>query len=256
MTENNEQVRAALAALRNFLEDRLLAVYLHGSAVSGGLRPQSDFDLLAVVERGLTGLQRDGLLASLLQLSGRHPAASGGPRCLEVIVFRRAELAGNLAPARAEFIYGEWLRDGFEAGEKPVPTLSPEFTLLLAQARREALSLFGPGADELLPAVPLTEIHRAMRELLPALLEGLQGDERNVLLTLARMWHTANTGQFVTKDAAAAWASLRIHGRDAATLDYARKAYLGEITGDWRGRAGAAQRLAKLLGEHVAFAAL
>lgn len=82
--EEIDQVSAAMADLRDILGDVLLAVYLHGSAVSGGLRPQSDIDLLAVVDRGLTGGERDALLSSLLRLSGRHPAVQGGRRCLEI----------------------------------------------------------------------------------------------------------------------------------------------------------------------------
>jgi len=47
----------ALAALRiveDLFEVSLLAVYLHGSAVSGGLRPQSDVDLLVVTGQPMT----------------------------------------------------------------------------------------------------------------------------------------------------------------------------------------------------------
>lgn len=198
-----EQGSAALAELRRILGDGLLAVYLHGSAVSGGLRPQSDIDLLAVVERGLTGDERDALLSSLLRLSGRHPAVADGPRCLEVMVFTRLDLAGNLFPARAEFVYGEWLRDACQSGEVPMQARNPEFTLVLAQARQEAIALFGPDRDMLLPEPSMATIRQAMRDLLPALLDGLLDDTRNVLLTLARMWRTASSGAFVTKDEAA-----------------------------------------------------
>ena len=90
-----------------------------------------------------------------------------------------------------------------------------------------------------------------MRDALPDLLEGFHGDARNVLLTLARMWHTANTGIFVTKDAAARWAISRLSGPDAKTLDHARRAYLGEVTDDWSSWSDAAQQLAGQMGEYV-----
>lgn len=240
-------MRAAATALREVLGDALLAVYLHGSAVSSGLRPQSDIDLLAIVDRGMSDDQRSDLLAALLPISGRHPAAPGGPRCVEVLVFRQSDLVEARFPARAEFIYGEWLRDGFEAGEIPMPASDPEYTLVLAQARRQALPLFGPDASAFLPEIPLQHIRQAMRDALPALLDGLRGDERNVLLTLARMWRTASTGEFITKDAAAAWAIPQIPYQNATTLDYARRAYLGEITDEWGNRSGDA----KLLAEHL-----
>ncbi|RJE84147.1 aminoglycoside adenylyltransferase family protein [Paracoccus onubensis] len=247
----SEQIQTALAALHNILGDMLLAVYLHGSAVSGRLQPQSDIDLLAITERDLTEDQRDGLLTALLRISGRHPATAGGARCLEVMLFRRSDLARTAYPARAEFIYGEWLRDGFEAGERPMPTRDPEHTLVLAQARQDAIPLFGAGADKLLPEIPQKHVRRAIGDALPALLGGIHGDERNVLLTLARMWRTASTGEFVTKDAAAVWAIPQIQSRDASTLDYARRAYLGELADDWSSRSDATQRLAAYLRDQV-----
>ena len=249
--EQTEQIRSALAALRGILGDALIGVYLHGSAVSGGLRPHSDIDLLAVVERDLTEDQRDALLTTLLRLSGRHPAVPGEPRCLEVIAFCRSDLAEAELPARAAFVYGEWLREAFEAGERPMPAWDPEYTLVVAQARHQAMPLLGPPTDALLPDVPRTLVREAMRDALPALLDGLRGDERNVLLTLARMWRTADTGAFVAKDAAAAWAIPRLRAKDAATLEYARRAYLGEVAEDWRKRRDAAQRLAAQLADHV-----
>lgn len=249
--EQTDQMRAAKAALKGVLGRALIAVYLHGSAVSGKLRPQSDIDLLAVVDRNMTDDQRDDLLTALLRISARHPAARGGPRCIEVMVFLLSDLSENGFPPRAEFTYGEWLRDEFEAGEIPMPTRDPEYTLVLAQARQEAIPLVGQCASELLPGIPLEHVRQAMGEALPALLHGLQGDERNVLLTLARMWHTASTGEFVTKNAAAAWAIPQISDQDAATLDYARRAYLGEIIDEWGSRGCDTQRLAEHLRERV-----
>jgi predicted nucleotidyltransferase len=227
---------AALAAAMEILEGRLLAVYLHGSAVSGGLRPQSDVDILVVVGRHMTDAMRDGLLASLLKISGRHPAGPGTPRCIELMVFLKSDLVAPGFQARCEFIYGEWLRDAFEAGEIPSPVADPEITLLLAQARREAKALHGPAPTSLLPEISADQVRHAMREWLPKLLDGLQGDERNVLLTLARMWRTAATAEFVTKDIAAEWAMPRLPERIADVLADARDAYLGRAGDDWNGR--------------------
>lgn len=194
------EARVALEILYGTFEDALVAVYLLGSVVSGELRPQSDVDILAIIDAPMTDDQRRHLLAELLEASGRHPAVAGGPRPLEVVVFLDTDLAPPAFPARAEFIYGEWLRGDFEAGQVPLAVADPEHTLLLAQAARAAIPLYDRGYGATLPEISLDHIRRAMHDALPALLGGLQGDERNVLLTLARMWHTAVTGCFVTKD--------------------------------------------------------
>lgn len=254
--ENNNggdrpQIQATQEALRSVLGDALVALYLHGSAVSGKLRPQSDIDLLAVIERDVTNDQRDKLLTELMRISGRHPAAPGGPRCIEVIMFHLSDLSEVCFPMRAEFTYGEWLRDAFESGEKLMPAHDPEFTLILAQARQEAVPLSGPGREELLPQVSMDVVRQAMGDLLPGLMEGLEGDERNVLLTLARMWRTTSAGDFVSKDEAVLWAIPQMPVQEAATLDYARRAYLGQTIDEWGSRRTDAKQLAQHLRNRV-----
>lgn len=245
------EAQAALAIAKETFEAHLLAVYLHGSAVSGGLRPQSDVDLLVVIDKEMTEVMRERLLASLLQASGRHPASPGSPRCIELMVFLKSHLAAPTFPARSEFVYGEWLREAFEAGEVPTSHSDPEITLVLAQARQEAQPLFGPVLASFLSDIPVDQIRCAMREGLRALHDGLQGDERNVLLTLARMWRTAATGEFVTKDAAAEWAVSRLPGQAAAVMAFAQEAYLGRTRDGWKDRQQDARQTADYLRQQV-----
>lgn len=229
------QIAQVAAAIRETCGEALLALYLHGSAAGRGLQPQSDLDFLAIVDRPMTGAQRRALLAALLPLSGRHPAVPGGRRPVEVMVFRQDALAASDSP-KAEFIYGEWLRDGFEAGAMPTPGADPDHLLVLAQARQSAISLFGPAPAALLSAFSPRQVRQAMRDALPGLLAGLHGDKRNVLLTLARMWHTAETGGFAGRGVAAARAMARLEATGAAVLDEARRGCLGAVRNDWQGR--------------------
>lgn len=254
MPERMRQTAVAADALREILRGDLRAVYLHGSAVLGGPRPRSDIDLIAIVGNPLTADQRDRLLTVLPELSGRHPAPPSGPHPIELMIFATRDLSPPPFPARAEFIYGEWLRDdlgGIPPDSRFGPVSDPENTLILAQARRFARPLLGPPATEMLPVVPPGIVRAAMRDALPALLAGLAGDERNVLLTLARMWRTAQTGAFVSKDAAAVWAVARMPAREADTLDLARRAYLGLAEDDWSDRSAEAREAADALRTRV-----
>lgn len=241
----------ALKIMEDLVESSLLAVYLHGSAVSGSLRPQSDVDLLIVTEHPMTDTMRRSLVAALMRISGRHPASPEGPRCIELMVFLKSNLSASAYPARSEFVYGEWLREVFEAGEIPVSVSDPELTLVLAQARQEAKALSGPAAAEVLPQIPDDHVRRAMRDALPSLLGNLPGDERNVLLTLARMWRTAATGEFVTKDAAAEWAVPRLPDEIAEVLICAREAYLGSADDAWEAHQAEVRRAASYLHQQV-----
>lgn len=246
-----DEALAALDVLQRCFGDALLAVYLHGSAVAGGLRPSSDIDVMAVVAGPTTPELRQGLVGDVMRVSGRYPRQSGQPRPLELVVFQRGDLQPVPYPARCEFLYGEWLHAECDAGMVPAPANNPDFTLLLAQARWQAQLLFGPPAANLLPVIADADIRRAIGHALPTLRDNLQGDERNVLLTLARMWCTLATREFVPKDFAADWAIPRLPAESRAPLGLSRDAYIGTTVDDWSGREPEAQRLADELSRQI-----
>lgn len=245
------EAHAVAGLARDLFGDALVGVYLHGSAATSGLRPRSDVDLILVLDRPLDDASRRKLLAELLRLSGRYPPNPAGPRCIELMVFLASTLAAPSFPARAEFLYGEWLRDGFEAGEIPAALADPEITLLLAQARKASVTLVGPPLASLLPPISAEQIQQAMSTAIPALIDNLVGDERNVLLTLARMWRTATHGDFLSKDAAAQWVIPQVPPAIAATLTLASAAYVGTATDDWRDRQVEAAAVADYLRRQV-----
>ena len=196
----------AVTAASECLGAALIAAYLHGSAVAGGLRPDSDVDVLLIIDGPMNDAMRRHFLAELMKISGR-PRAADGRRPLELVVFNRADL--EAMPPRSEFVYGEWLRVGFEAGDVPKPEINPDFAVLIAQARQASVTLAGPEADQLLPTIAKDDLRRAIGDARSDLMASLHGDERNVLLTLARMWCTLETGKIVPKDVAAEWAAKR-----------------------------------------------
>ena len=84
--------------------------------------------------------------------------------------------------------------------------------------RTEPSALFDP--------VPSADLVRAGTEGITDLLHDLDGDTTNVLLTLARIWHTCEAGTITTKDAAATWAAERADGAPRHVLGRARDAYV------------------------------
>lgn len=132
-------------------------------------------------------------------------------------------------------MYGEWLREQFEKGEIPESTYDPDLAILLAQLRKNSINLLGPKATEVIEPVPMTDIRKAIKESLPGLITSIKGDERNVILTLARMWVTASSGEIRSKDLAAEWAIPQLPYEHAILLDKARKAYLGGYIDKWKG---------------------
>jgi streptomycin 3"-adenylyltransferase len=226
------QTDAVVRLVRDVLGDDVAGAYLYGSAVQGGLRPDSDLDVLVVAARPTTRADVRALVAGLLGFSGAR-ARHGPARPVELTVVAAVEIRPWRYPPRCEFQYGEWLRDDFERGELPDPWPSPDLAILTTAVRRWGRPLLGPAPTELLDPVPKADVVRAISDSLPALLADLDGDERNVLLTLARMWLTLATGDIVPKDTAAEWAARRLPPDQRAVLERARSAYLNGGPDRW-----------------------
>jgi hypothetical protein len=107
-------------------------------------------------------------------------------------------------PATRDVLYGEWLRTDYEAGRLPRREADPNLPVILTSARQHSSVLLGP-----------------------------PGDERNVLLTLARILFTLRTGRIAPKDVAAAEVCSTLAPAHAQALDRAARAYCGEIRDDW-----------------------
>jgi streptomycin 3"-adenylyltransferase len=230
------EVRRILDVVVRVLGDNIAGAYLFGSAIVGGLRPDSDVDLLVLTHRTMPEPSCEQLVAALMKVSGTR-AERGPARNAEVTVVVLDDIAPWRHPARSDFVYGEWLRDAFEAGVVPVPTIDPDLTLVLATALQGHRALIGPALAEVLPAIPYADIRRAIADSLPVLVANVCGDERNVMLTLARMWVTLATGDIVPKDAAADWLLPRLPPERRALLAMARDAYRGDVADEaWHER--------------------
>jgi aminoglycoside 9-adenylyltransferase len=240
----------ALKVITELFGGMLAAVYLYGSAAAGGLQRDSDVDILAVTTQSLSDATRRELTARLMQISGRV-GNSGGVRPLEVTVINQSDVVPWRYPPKQEYMYGEWLRAEIEQGKFPAPGYNPDLAILLAQVRQNSVSLFGPAAAEVLAPVPTEDIRKAMRESLPGLLDWLTGDERNVILTLARMLLTAATGEISSKDRAADWAISRLPADIAGVMELARDAYLGRRADSWKGREAETAALAAYMKKEI-----
>jgi streptomycin 3"-adenylyltransferase len=149
-------------------------------------------------------------------------------RPVELTVVATPDLVPWRFPPRTDFQYGEWLRDEFERGEvDPDKPDNPDLALMIEMVRRNGRPLVGPPADELLPPVPEDDLRAALVGVVPDLMADLDTDTANVLLTLARVWHTLETGEFTSKDAAADWAITRLDSTGSRALVLARDTYLG-----------------------------
>ena len=228
-----DQTARVVDIVRTVLGADLLGAYLYGSSVQGGLRPRSDVDVLVVSARPTTLAEKRALIDAFLPISGRR-AENGPARSLEVTIAVRSEVRPWRYPPPMDFQFGDWFREEYSRGDStPWRTPNPDLAVLLTTVLARSEPLVGPPAVELLDEVPRTDLERALRDVIPDLLADLDGDEANVLLTLARIWATLATGEILPKDVAADWALDRLSPANRATLARAKAVYLGETSDDW-----------------------
>ncbi|HBD3049842.1 TPA: DUF4111 domain-containing protein, partial [Escherichia coli] len=125
---------------------------------------------------------------------------------------------------------GEWQRNDILAGIFEPATIDIDLAILLTKAREHSVALVGPAAEELFDPVPEQDLFEALNETLTLWNSppDWAGDERNVVLTLSRIWYSAVTGKIAPKDVAADWAMERLPAQYQPVILEARQAYLGQ----------------------------
>jgi streptomycin 3"-adenylyltransferase len=233
------QLALSRVVLERHLSDTLESLHLFGSAVDGGLRPGSDIDLLVCVTAPLALATRQALMTDLLSVSAA-PGTDAALRPLEVTIVVRDEVLPWRYPPRRELQFGEWLRDELKAGVFDAPEIDRDLAILLTKARQHSVPLIGPAAETLFDPVPASDFAQALHDTIGIWNEPAdwEGDERNVVLALARIWFSAATGRIASKDAAAAWVIERLPGELRPLMARAREAYLGQAEDDLASRQG------------------
>ncbi|WP_426751880.1 AadA family aminoglycoside 3''-O-nucleotidyltransferase [Myxococcus sp. Y35] len=232
-----QQVSSAGELLERDLAGSLQSIHLFGSAVDGGLKPQSDIDLLVTVSAPLPDTVRRALMRDLLSVSA-WPVTRESLRPLEVTVVVRDAVVPWRYPPMRELQFGEWLRAELEAGHVQPAIVDHDLAILLTKARQHSIPLLGAPASEFFAPVPRGDLARALHDTVLQWNEAAdwKGDERNVVLALARIWFSLSTGGIAPKDVAAQWAIERLPDEHRALMQRARASYLGEAQDDLASR--------------------
>lgn len=228
------QIESIVEGLRDVLRGDLIGAYLHGSAVLGGLRPDSDIDVVVVSARRTSVDEKRRLINLLLSISGR--SASLGPgRPMELDIVVESEIRPWRYPPPFDFHYSELWRDRFESGELEPweSTANPDLASALTMVLLGDEPLAGPPPAQVLDPVPRSDYVNAVLRDITTVDEYLPWDTRNVVLTLPRIWSAVATEAVFSKEEAADWALPRLPEEHRAVLELARAAYRGDVEDSW-----------------------
>lgn len=230
-----QQIDDCVALLQNVLGENLLGMYIYGSFLMGGLQKFSDIDLFVVSKRETTREEKEQLGKALLKISGVY-AVSKDLKPVELTIVVKSQVNPWQYPPKFDFLYGDWMRKDFAAGNvEPWPTKElPNLALVVTQLLLSNKVLFGPKPETLLDAVPYKDFILATTREIDSLLEDIDWDTRNVLLTLARIWSTVETNTIRSKADAASWTIERLLDEYKPVLVKARHILLGEREDDWK----------------------
>ena len=222
MSEEQEQLERLLTVVRKLLGDNVVGIYLFGSAVHGGLKPLSDVDVMVVATQPMSVTHKQRLVSRLLEISRK-------PRRLELTIVVQSDIRPWRYPPRMDFQYGDWWREEFERGElEPWEEVNPDLASIIKMVLNADTPLQGPAPSEIFDPVPRSDYIAALVHGIDGLVQDLESDTRNVVLTLARVWSGVATDEMRSKDAAADWALSRLPEKHRGVLAEARSIYLGD----------------------------
>ena len=190
-----------VARLRRIAGDRLVGIWLMGSAALGDFDPsRSDLDVQAVTTERLPLPDREAIVGAL-----EHEALSVPARGLEFVLYAREDLAQaayqlnlNTGPRMDRHV-------SFDANRDP----RFWFVIDLSIGREHARALAGPAAADVFPSLPRPLIAASLRQAM-AFFAAEDPSGAQLMLAACRAWAWAAEGRWLSKGEAAKWAQARL----------------------------------------------
>ena len=190
-----------VSVLEQSLHERLVGVYLFGSAGAGHYEPGiSDLDVQAVVEAPLNAHERVALAMRLAHAELPCPA-----RRLEFVCYDRAAVEAAHRHPRFQLNFNTGAGGLHHLSTDPSAEASHWFLLDIALGRERGRTLHGEPLEQVFGAVPRKWVLEAMEDSL-VWHEESEPASANAVLNACRAWRYAVTGQLGSKGEAVEWA--------------------------------------------------
>lgn len=201
-TEVNELIAILVEQIKSVFGQKLVALYLYGSLVTGDFDPDcSDIDLVTVLSSDVDEQECDQLRRMHADFAQQHRRWDDR---IEVVYLS----ANALKTYRSE--------------TSPIAVISPNEPLHVKEAgsdwllnwyvvREKGITLFGPSPESLIEPISQGAVLHAAREYAKEWRERIKsrchrGEQAYAILTMCRIFYTLKEGEIVSKKQAAAWA--------------------------------------------------
>jgi streptomycin 3"-adenylyltransferase len=216
---------------RQILDDNLVGVYLHGSAVMGCFNPgKSDVDLLVVVKAEPSDAVKRAFLDMVVTLNETGPAKG-----IEMSVVRRGVCKPFVYPTPFELHFSkmhlDWYRSNPEDYIAKMKGTDRDLAAHFTVIRARGVCLYGAPIDEVFGEVPkkayMDSIWRDIEEAEDAIAE----DTMYLTLNLARVLAFQMDGKVLSKQEGGEWGLKNLPEKYHSLLREALSEYRGETPG-------------------------
>ena len=190
-----------VATLQRLLQQRLVGVYLFGSAAYGEYEAGiSDLDVQAVVTEHLSPSECRAITAALT-----HERLACPARRLEFVTYARLAIDPASRRPQFELNFNTGAGEADHLALDPAQEASHWFVLDIALGRALGRSLLGPEPAQVFAPIPRPWALAAIADSL-AWHQAHERASANSILNACRGWRYAATGRWGSKRAGAAWA--------------------------------------------------
>ena len=206
LTETDSLIKGFTEESRSILQDNLVGIYLHGSAVMGCFNPRkSDIDLIIVVERPLTDAVKRAYMDMVFRYSALGPAKG-----IEMSIVLRKVCKPFVYPTPYELHFStghlEWYKqdpdDYIRRMNGVDKDIAAHFTIINHRGR----CLYGAPVKEVFAEVPSCDYMDSIWNDIAEAPENITEDTMYLTLNLARVLAYKEEGLVLSKKEGGEWA--------------------------------------------------
>lgn len=210
---------------KEILQDNLVGVYLHGSAVMGCFNPaKSDLDLIVVVKESISNADKRAYMDMVVDLNGKGPAKG-----MEMSVVKQSVCRPFVYPTPFELHFSiahlDWYRNNSDdyvskmKGEDK--DLAAHFTIINHRGK----CLYGAPIKDTFADVPAQDYIDSIWEDIANAKEEIAENPMYLILNLARVLAYLKDGAVLSKKEGGEWALNNIPERYHSLVQNAMKDY-------------------------------
>ena len=227
-------IRGFAEESRNILQDNLVGIYLHGSAVMGCFNPEkSDIDLIIVVDRPPDDGVKRAYMDMVLRYNGQAPAKG-----IEMSIVRREVCSPFVYPTPFELHFSTghlaWYREDPDGYIRRMNGEDKDLAAHFMIIRRRGRCVCGVPVKEVFAEVPAADYLDAILYDIAEAPEDIAGHTMYMTLNLARVLAYREEGLVLSKKEGGEWALSRLPAEYRPLVTDALREYCesAEITYD------------------------